>query len=64
MLWNEKDGEYCKYTEFVGHGSWRSPEEYFDNPLDEKVCMRFVFDLHLLVLYLSTVIKLILSSLY
>jgi hypothetical protein len=43
MLWNEKDGEYCKYTEFVGNGSWRSPEEYFDNPLDEKVRMRYCF---------------------
>jgi len=37
MLWNEKDAEYCKYTEFVGSGSWRSPEEYFDNPLNEQV---------------------------
>mmetsp|Transcript_9522 Transcript_9522/g.10902 ORF Transcript_9522/g.10902 Transcript_9522/m.10902 type:complete len:553 (+) Transcript_9522:35-1693(+) len=37
MLWNDNKGEYCKYSEGSGNGNWRSPEEYFDNNLDEKV---------------------------
>ncbi|KAL3918261.1 MAG: hypothetical protein SGARI_007512, partial [Bacillariaceae sp.] len=37
MLWDEEKNEYCKYTEGKGGGDWRSPEEYFDNPLTEKL---------------------------
>ena len=37
MLWDEEKNEYCKYTEGKGGGDWRSPEEYFDNPLNEEV---------------------------
>uniref|UniRef100_A0A7S4ARX9 Protein kinase domain-containing protein n=2 Tax=Pseudo-nitzschia australis TaxID=44445 RepID=A0A7S4ARX9_9STRA len=37
MLWNEKEGKYCKYSEGTGHGNWRSPEEYFDSDLNEQV---------------------------
>ena len=37
MLWNEKDLEYCGYLNGPGHGEWRSPEEYADLPLNEKI---------------------------
>jgi len=36
-LWDDKEQEYCKYTEGGGHGNWRSPEEYFDGDLDQQV---------------------------
>jgi serine/threonine protein kinase len=36
MLWDEEYQSYCKYTEGKGRGDWRSPEEYYDDPLDEK----------------------------
>jgi serine/threonine protein kinase len=37
MLWDDEHQVYCKYTEGKGKGDWRSPEEYYDDPLDEKV---------------------------
>eukprot|EP00536_Pseudo-nitzschia_multiseries_P008452 jgi/Psemu1/198075/e_gw1.214.32.1 len=37
MLWDDKEGNYCKYAEGKGHGNWRSPEEYFDADLNEQV---------------------------
>lgn len=37
MLYNEKKGEYCKYYEGMGMGTWRSAEEYYDQGLNEKV---------------------------
>jgi serine/threonine protein kinase len=37
MLWDDEHQAYCKYTEGKGNGDWRSPEEYYDDPLDEKV---------------------------
>ncbi|GAX29629.1 hypothetical protein FisN_3Lh121 [Fistulifera solaris] len=37
MLWNSEDEEYCRYRNGPGHGTWRSPEEYRDLPLDEKI---------------------------
>lgn len=35
MLWNGEG--YCKYRNGKGGGSWRSPEEYIDDWLDEKI---------------------------
>jgi hypothetical protein len=37
MLFDEENNEYCKYRNNPGHGDWRSPEEYYDKPLDEKI---------------------------
>jgi serine/threonine protein kinase len=37
VLWDEANNEYCKYTEGKGHGDWRSPEEFVDGLLNEKV---------------------------
>jgi hypothetical protein len=37
MLWDDEKQDYCKYTEGRGNGDWRSPEEFYDNPLNEKV---------------------------
>ncbi|KAG7364549.1 protein kinase domain containing protein [Nitzschia inconspicua] len=37
MLWDDEHQQYCKYTEGKGHGDWRSPEEFYDDPLDEKI---------------------------
>ncbi len=37
MLFNEKKNEYCRYRNGRGGGDWRAPEEYVDNPLDEKI---------------------------
>lgn len=37
MLWDENEEEYCMYTEGYGRGNWRSPEEYRDQFLNEKV---------------------------
>lgn len=37
MLWDGENKKYCKYTEGKGHGDWRSPEEFYDKPLTEKV---------------------------
>jgi len=37
MFWNEEAGEYCRYRNNPGNGAWRAPEEYKDDPLDEKI---------------------------
>ena len=37
MLFNEEDQEYCRYRNGAGNGYWRSPEEYKDEPLNEKI---------------------------
>ena len=37
MLYNEKKGEYCRYKNGPGGGDWRAPEEYADDPLNEKI---------------------------
>lgn len=37
MLYDEEKGEYCKYTNGPGGGDYRSPEEYHDNLLNEKI---------------------------
>jgi serine/threonine protein kinase len=37
MLWDDEHQVYCKYTEGKGSGDWRAPEEYYDDPLDEKI---------------------------
>ena len=37
MLWDHREEAYCKYKEGYGAGNWRSPEEYFDEYLNEKV---------------------------
>jgi len=37
MLWDEHKQQYCKYAEGHGNGNWRSPEEYYDNNLNEQV---------------------------
>ena len=37
MFWDEKNQEYCPYRNGRGHGNWRSPEEYKDDPLDESI---------------------------
>jgi hypothetical protein len=37
MLFDEKKGEYCRYTNGAGGGDWRAPEEYRDGLLNEKI---------------------------
>lgn len=37
MLFDVENQEYCRYRNNPGHGDWRSPEEYFDYPLNEKI---------------------------
>lgn len=38
MTWDEDgDHDYCRYTNGHGGGDWRAPEEYLDEPLNEKV---------------------------
>jgi len=37
MLWDEDENKYCKYRSGRGHGTLRSPEEYIDANLDEKI---------------------------
>jgi len=37
MLWDQNRHQYCKYCEGEGSGSYRSPEEYKDKALDEKI---------------------------
>lgn len=37
MLWDEGNQEYCKYRNNPGNGDWRAPQEYRDDPLDEKI---------------------------
>ena len=37
MLFDEEDGSYCKYQNGRGHGRHRSPEEYKNRRLDEKI---------------------------
>ena len=37
MLFNEKDGKYCKYQNGKGGGDYRSPEEYKDDWLDQSI---------------------------
>lgn len=35
MQFDQQHNQYCKYYNGRGHGDWRSPEEYNDDPLDE-----------------------------
>lgn len=35
--YSEKRREYCKYKNGIGHHDWRSPEEYMNRPLNEKI---------------------------
>jgi hypothetical protein len=37
MLYDEQKGAYCRYRNGPGGGDWRAPEEYLDDPLDEKI---------------------------
>ena len=37
MLFDEQKEEYCRYRNGPGSGNNRAPEEYFDNPLNEKI---------------------------
>jgi len=37
MLYDNEAGEYCRYKQGTGHGNYRSPEEYHDDPLNEKI---------------------------
>jgi len=37
MLFDEKDGSYCRYQNGKGAGDYRSPEEYKDGWLNEKI---------------------------
>lgn len=37
MQWNVKDKEYCKFSNGGGYGNYRSPEEFADGWLDEKI---------------------------
>eukprot|EP00553_Chaetoceros_curvisetus_P003144 CAMPEP_0204615674 /NCGR_PEP_ID=MMETSP0717-20131115/3110_1 /ASSEMBLY_ACC=CAM_ASM_000666 /TAXON_ID=230516 /ORGANISM="Chaetoceros curvisetus" /LENGTH=409 /DNA_ID=CAMNT_0051628673 /DNA_START=269 /DNA_END=1495 /DNA_ORIENTATION=- len=37
MLFDEKDGSYCKYQNGKGGGEYRAPEEYKDDWLNEKI---------------------------
>jgi len=37
MRWNDVDQEYCKFRTGTVFGDYRSPEEYLENALDEKV---------------------------
>lgn len=36
-LYDEVNGQYCRYKNGHGHGNWRSPEEYQDQPLTEQI---------------------------
>ena len=36
MLFNERKKQYCRYRNGPGGGDWRAPEEYADDPLNEK----------------------------
>ncbi len=36
-LFSEESNEYCKWSNGKGHGNWRSPEEYKDQPLTEQI---------------------------
>jgi hypothetical protein len=36
-LWDEEHEQYCRYQNGQGHGNWRSPEEYKDEPLTEAI---------------------------
>jgi len=37
MLWDEKEEKYCKYTNGGGYGQYRSPEEFDNGLLNEKI---------------------------
>jgi len=37
LYWDERKDKYCKYRNGRGHGNYRSPEEYADDPIDEKI---------------------------
>ncbi|KAL3935701.1 MAG: hypothetical protein SGBAC_008829 [Bacillariaceae sp.] len=37
MLYDDSKQVYCKYFNGAGNGNWRSPEEYKDEPLNEKI---------------------------
>eukprot|EP00521_Asterionellopsis_glacialis_P014410 CAMPEP_0195305116 /NCGR_PEP_ID=MMETSP0707-20130614/35702_1 /TAXON_ID=33640 /ORGANISM="Asterionellopsis glacialis, Strain CCMP134" /LENGTH=420 /DNA_ID=CAMNT_0040369143 /DNA_START=307 /DNA_END=1569 /DNA_ORIENTATION=- len=37
MEWNEHKQEYCRYQNGEGYGNYRSPEEFADRPLNEKI---------------------------
>lgn len=45
MFWSERDQEYCRYRNGPGAaGDWRPPEEWKDEPLNEKIdvwCLGF-----------------------
>lgn len=37
MQWNQAEKIYCKYKNGGGNGQYRSPEEFSDQPLNEKI---------------------------
>ena len=37
MQYDEEHHEYCRYRNGPGAGDWRAPEEYRDDPLNEKI---------------------------
>eukprot|EP00543_Licmophora_paradoxa_P000828 CAMPEP_0202458468 /NCGR_PEP_ID=MMETSP1360-20130828/25669_1 /ASSEMBLY_ACC=CAM_ASM_000848 /TAXON_ID=515479 /ORGANISM="Licmophora paradoxa, Strain CCMP2313" /LENGTH=503 /DNA_ID=CAMNT_0049079031 /DNA_START=636 /DNA_END=2147 /DNA_ORIENTATION=- len=37
MLYDEEKQEYCRYRNGKGNGNYRSPEEYANRPLNEKI---------------------------
>jgi serine/threonine protein kinase len=37
MLYSDEEQVYCRYKNGAGHGNFRAPEEYVDNPLNEKI---------------------------
>jgi serine/threonine protein kinase len=37
MLYDEENGQWCRYRNGPGNGNYRAPEEYVDKPLDEKI---------------------------
>lgn len=36
-LFDQEQNRYCRYKSGHGHGTWRSPEEYKDQPLTEQI---------------------------
>lgn len=37
LLWDETNQAYCQHRNGKGHGNWRSPEEYRNDPLTDKI---------------------------
>ncbi len=37
LLWDESHNAYCQHRNGKGHGNWRSPEEYRNDPLTDKI---------------------------